>query len=268
MGYNFPSSPTVGQVANGYVWNGQAWVGNGNLAAVAPPSDGPPASPVNGQLWWETDSGDLYIWYNDGNSSQWVQISGPGLGDAPSDGKGYVRRNGVWSADGFVLHDETVSVAKATMDVNLLGLSHFEYRLWILHNPAAASGGFAVRNSVDGGATYRAGAGDYVYTIGYSDYPNPMQTGSATISLGAFTNGNMGTAPEVPILVHGVFYAGAAARRMELVANYGGYSTTDRAGISVVRAAAAGKSTHLRFMSDDSSLRFDVGTRLIVKGYP
>jgi hypothetical protein len=35
-------------------------------------SDTPPASPTAGALWWESDSGLLYVYYNDGNSSQWV----------------------------------------------------------------------------------------------------------------------------------------------------------------------------------------------------
>jgi hypothetical protein len=35
-------------------------------------SDTPPASPVAGALWWESDTGNLYIYYDDGNSSQWV----------------------------------------------------------------------------------------------------------------------------------------------------------------------------------------------------
>lgn len=32
----------------------------------------PPASPSPGWLWWDTISGNLFIWYNDGTSSQWV----------------------------------------------------------------------------------------------------------------------------------------------------------------------------------------------------
>lgn len=29
----------------------------------------------NGQTWWESDTGNLYIYYNDGDSSQWVMIA-------------------------------------------------------------------------------------------------------------------------------------------------------------------------------------------------
>jgi hypothetical protein len=38
-------------------------------------SDAAPSSPANGQLWWESDTGNMYIWYNDGSSQQWVQVN-------------------------------------------------------------------------------------------------------------------------------------------------------------------------------------------------
>src|SRR5215831_12150392 len=34
--------------------------------------DSPPTTPIIGQLWWDSIGGQLYIFYNDGNSSQWV----------------------------------------------------------------------------------------------------------------------------------------------------------------------------------------------------
>jgi hypothetical protein len=37
-------------------------------------SDTPPGSPGQGKLWWETDTGKLFINYNDGNSTQWVSL--------------------------------------------------------------------------------------------------------------------------------------------------------------------------------------------------
>lgn len=32
----------------------------------------PPVGPLEGDLWWNTNTGIEYIWYNDGSSSQWV----------------------------------------------------------------------------------------------------------------------------------------------------------------------------------------------------
>ena len=41
-------------------------------------SDTAPAGPLQaGQLWWESDSGNTFIWYNDGDTSQWVQQNVP-----------------------------------------------------------------------------------------------------------------------------------------------------------------------------------------------
>jgi hypothetical protein len=45
-------------------------------------SDTPPANPILNQLWWESDNGILWLWYNDGNSTQWVQVSSGGT-DVP-----------------------------------------------------------------------------------------------------------------------------------------------------------------------------------------
>lgn len=38
----------------------------------SPPND---ASSTSGDLWWSDDNGRLYVYYNDGNSSQWVDAS-------------------------------------------------------------------------------------------------------------------------------------------------------------------------------------------------
>lgn len=35
----------------------------------------PPVDPPDGLLWWDNISGQLYVWYNDGNSKQWVIAS-------------------------------------------------------------------------------------------------------------------------------------------------------------------------------------------------
>jgi hypothetical protein len=39
-------------------------------------SDTPPVGAPVGSLWWESDSGVLYVYYNDGDSTQWVQAAG------------------------------------------------------------------------------------------------------------------------------------------------------------------------------------------------
>ena len=36
----------------------------------------PPGSPSDGDLWWDSDVGELYIYYDDGDTEQWVETSG------------------------------------------------------------------------------------------------------------------------------------------------------------------------------------------------
>jgi Collagen triple helix repeat (20 copies) len=58
-------------------------------------SDTAPASPVPGMMWWESDSGNTFIYYQDVNTSQWVQqntifssyigIDTPGFAEAVDD---------------------------------------------------------------------------------------------------------------------------------------------------------------------------------------
>ena len=59
-------------------------------AQVIPPpviiSATAPTSPVVGTLWWDSVGGQLYVWYNDGTSSQWVIAVNTGGGASISVG--------------------------------------------------------------------------------------------------------------------------------------------------------------------------------------
>ena len=68
------------------VYQGDRWVqvsapGGGDGDLVVEISQFPPSATgrADGDFWWDTISGQLYIWYNDGDSSQWVPAS-PTLG--------------------------------------------------------------------------------------------------------------------------------------------------------------------------------------------
>jgi hypothetical protein len=78
--YDFPASPTVGQAYQGYVWDGTKWIASAAGASPVYVSDTPPANPVDGAVWFESDTLLTFIRYNDGNSSQWVQF-GTGVAD-------------------------------------------------------------------------------------------------------------------------------------------------------------------------------------------
>ena len=81
MALDFPTSPTNGQkypqppVAGQpvYTWDGEKWkaAGSGVIPTIMV-SDSPPTNPPDNALWWESDSGLLYLRYNDGDTSQWV----------------------------------------------------------------------------------------------------------------------------------------------------------------------------------------------------
>ena len=47
-------------------------------------SDSPPTDNTNGLLWWQSNTGSLYIRYADGDSTQWVATQQQGLGGSPT----------------------------------------------------------------------------------------------------------------------------------------------------------------------------------------
>lgn len=110
--FDFPTTPAVGtivQVPDGSWrrWDGVKWgptPGPGPQALQvfigdAPP--GPPGGPLHGELWFNSYEQQMYIWYDDPNSSQWVIVTanvGGISADAPFDGHLYGRQNGAWSA--------------------------------------------------------------------------------------------------------------------------------------------------------------------------
>ena len=61
------------QGAQGY--QGASGGGGGGGASVTVSSN-PPGSPSSGDLWWDSDVGEMYVYYADGDSNQWVETSG------------------------------------------------------------------------------------------------------------------------------------------------------------------------------------------------
>lgn len=84
MALDFPNSPTVGQIFTGgmgsWQWDGQKWVPNSAGTGTVTISDTPPASPTVGSFWFDSVGVQLYVYYNDGNSSQWVPANNQALG--------------------------------------------------------------------------------------------------------------------------------------------------------------------------------------------
>lgn len=80
MAFDFPATPSVGQVYGAYTWDGEKWTGGAGRVAT---SSSPPSGAVDGDLWWDDDTGLLYIRYDDGTSAQWVQIPGGSVPASP-----------------------------------------------------------------------------------------------------------------------------------------------------------------------------------------
>lgn len=72
-------SATGASLSNG----AQAWItvvaGAGNAQVYV--GDTAPAFPTASQLWWKSNTGQMFIYYNDGDSSQWVQANAPAKDD-------------------------------------------------------------------------------------------------------------------------------------------------------------------------------------------
>lgn len=60
-------------------YDGAAWQeftsGGGGVTVSATA----PVDPDDGALWWDSDDGKMFIYYNDGTSSQWVDAAGPSV---------------------------------------------------------------------------------------------------------------------------------------------------------------------------------------------
>ena len=85
MALNFPNSPTLNDTHthNGltWVWNGSVWEMQGSGGASVTVSDNAPSSPTHGDMWWESDTGDLKIYYDEsetgaGSGAFWVSANG------------------------------------------------------------------------------------------------------------------------------------------------------------------------------------------------
>jgi hypothetical protein len=74
MSLNFPNSPANGDIYNGFVWDATAgvWKKQNNIKFFVSPT--PPNSPLPGDGWFNNALGIAAIYYNDGDSEQWVEI--------------------------------------------------------------------------------------------------------------------------------------------------------------------------------------------------
>jgi hypothetical protein len=174
VSFNFPNSPVDGTVftpSGGptYTFSGGVWKLSGGGSGFVVVSDTPPATPFPGMLWWESDTGALWFWYVDANSSQWVQINFTPTGVATAETRNRLvngamqisQENGntsVGMATGPVIVDQwytansTATVAAAVQRVQVTTPKGSVNRIRVTVNTGAAvsSGLFALSQQIEG----------------------------------------------------------------------------------------------------------------------
>jgi hypothetical protein len=73
---DFPSPATNGQTYSNWIYDSSipGWTAQPASVSGATASATAPSSPNAGDLWYSTNEGLLYVYYNDGTSSQWVEV--------------------------------------------------------------------------------------------------------------------------------------------------------------------------------------------------
>lgn len=122
----------------------------------------PPGSPTTGSMWWDTTSGQLFIWYDDGTSSQWVVANNPTGTLTPTQTRALL---------------QTIDpVGQAYVPVGPFTNAFDTYEIeWMLSPTTLGQTCAAV--SLDGGATWVSTAGGYHYAGNYAASNN---SGGAT----------------------------------------------------------------------------------------
>lgn len=113
MALNFPNSPSLNDQ---YTFDGKTFTYDGTKWVVESTDQtfvdsAAPVSPTNGDLWFDASDGSLNIYYDDGNTAQWVSTSGStviGTLDTITD-EGSTTTNGITvgslTSNGFILAD-------------------------------------------------------------------------------------------------------------------------------------------------------------------
>ena len=76
MAIDFPASPTPGQVFQGYYWDNdkQAWRSETPSVGAVVTSTTTPTGAKNGDLWYNTNDGTLYVYFDNGITAYWTEI--------------------------------------------------------------------------------------------------------------------------------------------------------------------------------------------------
>jgi len=79
-------------------------------SAGVPIQSSAPSSPADGDLWWDSDVGSLFIYYNDGSSAQWVEASaGGGTDDVTKAGTPVDNQLAIWTNSTTIQGDSNLT---------------------------------------------------------------------------------------------------------------------------------------------------------------
>jgi hypothetical protein len=186
--------PTITAGISGQYWDGtKTWKTLPSAVGLVDISDTPPSSPIDKQLWFESDTGNSFIRMNDGSSTQWVAFATKGIPDCPSDGGEYTRVNGVWR----LMRKAYDLGGLITVDVPVPATAKHA-RLSAMFVTAAVSSQPSMLYSVDG-TTFPNGASDYTIggftqNTGSAGFVNQVPVATTRIPLAASSdNGGLMT---------------------------------------------------------------------------
>lgn len=277
MSLDFPSSPVDGQVFGSYVWSASkgAWQSREESAAVAVMSPTTPTSASPGDIWVNTSEGTSFVYYDDGTTSQWVElissreidisgkanlsggntfsgtqtfstpiaVSSGGTGASNLTASGYLKGNGtsaITSQSGIPAGDITsgsLAVARGGT-----GLSTGSGLATIIPTSASMSSGTVTRDTTTGRVTFSGTGGiilNGVFSDTYTNYIVKIEmTGTSQPNdyvYWRFTQN--GTATSVA-----AYYGGAAYNQGTTLSTF--QSNQGTAYVSMGYAAASGGNTY------------------------
>jgi hypothetical protein len=212
MAFDFPASPAEGQIFNApggptYVFNSPVWkaVGQGQIAVI---SDTAPSNPANGALWYESDTGILYIWYVDPNSAQWVQVGG--IAATGSIVERFYTASGTW----------TKPAGLRFLEVEVVGAG-------------GGGGGAGATTAADYSAGAGGGGGGYakiVYAAAALSASHAYTIGAAGLGQSGANGTNGGTTTFNTISGGGGFGGQCLPTRTTMISNFGGQGGSGSGG--------------------------------------